>query len=107
MAFPLLNDQPCVRRAAVPAALAALSVLAAVALACGEAVPGDSLLTIAECQELGGSPLFDPEDERPVEMSCPEGLSFFGEFDEPFFGAEGGICCGGSEGGESAAVAPE
>jgi hypothetical protein len=95
----------------------ALLTLALVTLGCGEGGPGSSPLTIAECQELGGSPLFDPEDERPLETSCPSGLHFLGEFDEPFFGAEGGICCTsdgtagglphGPEGEQSAAVDPE
>jgi hypothetical protein len=67
----------------------------AASLACGGAEPGDGLplLTIAECQDLGGAPLFDPEDERPIQESCPEGLYFAGEFDEEFFGADGGLCC--------------
>jgi hypothetical protein len=60
-------------------------------------MPGSEPLTIAECQDLGGSPLFDPGDERPIEASCPGGLRFLGEFYEPFFGADGGLCCGGAE----------
>ena len=74
--------------------------LAASAVACGGSndglsVNGQPLVTIEECRELGGSPLFDPDDGRPVELSCPEGLSFLGEFEEPFFGSDGGLCCGG------------
>lgn len=70
---------------------ASVIALALSASACG---PEDSApLTIADCQQLGGSPLFDPEDERPIEASCPPGLAFLGTFDEPFFGSEGGICC--------------
>jgi len=70
----------------------------AVAVACGDAVePGAIPLTIRECQELGGTPLFDPEDGRAIEDSCPEGLRFLGEFAEPFFGSDGGICCTGPE----------
>jgi hypothetical protein len=77
-----------------PAVLAALA-LGVASLACGGAERGDGLplLTIAECQDLGGAPLFDPEDERPIQESCPEGLYFAGEFDEEFFGADGGLCC--------------
>jgi hypothetical protein len=82
----------CVR---AMAGIASAGFLGALALACGEAGPDGAVLTIAECQELGGSPFFDPEDERPLEMSCPEGLGYLGEFDEPFFGADGGICCSG------------
>jgi hypothetical protein len=72
------------------------------ALACGDAVESEALgdrppETIEECRELGGSPLFDPEDGRSVEESCPEGLRFLGEFSEPFFGSDGGICCTGPE----------
>jgi hypothetical protein len=74
--------------------------LAAWAVACGGdrdglSVNGQPLVTIEECRELGGSPLFDPDDGRPVELSCPDGLSFLGEFEEPFFGTDGGLCCGG------------
>jgi hypothetical protein len=70
------------------------------AVACGGerdglSVNGQPLVTIEECHELGGSPLFDPDDGRPVELSCPDGLSFLGEFEEPFFGTDGGLCCGG------------
>lgn len=75
-----------------------VSALGAASLACGGAEAGGGLpLTIAECQELGGAPLFDPEDEKPPAESCPDGLYFVGEFHEPFFGDEGGICCGGLE----------
>jgi hypothetical protein len=110
MKHALLHDtsRQRTRRAAGPTALAALLVslgmLGTLALGCGDA-PGGPPLTIADCQELGGSPFFDPEDERPIEMSCPEGLGYLGEFDEPFFGAEGGICCAGFEVTESAGVA--
>ena|SRR5688572_12942547 len=74
---------------------ASLLALGASALGCSGAATEDGLplLTIAECQDLGGAPLFDPEDERPIQESCPEGLYFAGEFDEEFFGADGGICC--------------
>jgi hypothetical protein len=107
----LLNDvsRHRTRRAGEPTLLAALLVsaglLGALSLACGDAAQGASVLTIAECQELGGSPFFDPEDERPIEMSCPEGLGYLGEFDEPFFGAHGGLCCAGFEVSETPAVA--
>jgi hypothetical protein len=89
---------PALRVAASASCLAALA-LGAASLACGGAESGDGLplLTISECQELGGAPLFDPEDERPLTESCPEGLYFVGEFDEEFFGADGGICCTGAE----------
>lgn len=68
-------------------------------LGCGGAESGNGLplLTIAECQDLGGAPLFDPEDERSITESCPDGLYFAGEFEEEFYGAEGGICCAGPE----------
>ena len=89
------------------AGIASAGFLGALALACGEAGPDGAVLTIAECQELGGSPFFDPEDERPLEMSCPEGLGYLGEFDEPFFGADGGICCTGTDATDSASVTPE
>lgn len=74
--------------------------LATWAVACGGgndglSVNGQPLVTLEECRELGGSPLFDPDDGRPVQESCPEGLSFLGEFEEPFFGTDGGLCCGG------------
>ncbi len=77
-----------------------LSLGLAAAAACGGghdglSVNGQPLVTIEECRELGGSPLFDPDDGRPVELSCPDGLSFLGEFEEPFFGTDGGLCCGG------------
>jgi hypothetical protein len=76
-----------------------LPVLVTCALApfgCGDA--GDPagalpLVTIAECRELGGAPLFDPEDERSLESSCPDGLAAIAEFDEDFYGSQGGICC--------------
>jgi hypothetical protein len=76
--------------------LAALFGLA-LALACGgddtESLDGTPLLTLEECSEQGGSPLFDPDDGRPIEDSCPEGLRFLGEFTESFFGEDGGLCC--------------
>jgi len=80
-------------------AVALLAVLSS-ALGCGDAVELGAQgppLTIGECQELGGSPLFDPEDGRAIEDSCPDGLRFLGEFDESFFGSDGGICCAGLE----------
>jgi hypothetical protein len=79
----------------------ALLVALSLVLGCGDAADlgaGDPQpLTIRECQELGGSPLFDPNDGRSIEESCPEGLRFLGEFTEPFFGSDGGLCCGGPE----------
>jgi hypothetical protein len=87
------------RRGALAVALVTLVTLAGV-LACGgseldpDAAP---LLTLAECGEVGGTPLFDPADERPLAASCPEGLGFLGVFEEPFFGTDGGICCGGPD----------
>lgn len=51
------------------------------------------LVTIAECEEMDGAPLFDPEDDRPLESSCPDGLEAVAEFDEDFYGSQGGICC--------------
>jgi len=84
-----------------PYAVAVWTVLSW-AIGCGDVVePGDLgelPLTIRQCQELGGSPLFDPEDGRAIEDSCPQGLHFLGEFTEPFFGSDGGICCAGTEG---------
>lgn len=111
MKHPSLNDAfrhrtyRSVSRVRAMAGIASSGLLAALALACGQAGP-EALLTISECQELGGSPFFDPEDERPLEMSCPEGLGYLGEFDEPFFGADGGICCSGT-GATGATVTPE
>jgi hypothetical protein len=89
---------PALRAASTALCLGALG-LGATSLACGGAESGEGLplLTITECQDLGGAPLFDPEDERPVAESCPEGLYFVGEFNEEFFGADGGICCAGAE----------
>lgn len=85
-----------------------MSVLAVgLLVSCGEAAEASPPLTIGECEELGGTPLFDPEDERPIELSCPDGLHFLGEFEEPFFGVEGGICCGGPEGEVSVALTRE
>ena len=88
------------RRAAIALALGA----AITAIACGgsELDPdAPPLLTIAECREVGGAPLFDPADERPLASSCPEGLGFLGVFEEPFFGSDGGICCGGLDSAEA------
>jgi hypothetical protein len=85
--------------------MVALLGLAAVALACGgansDSLDGTPLLTLEECNAQGGSPLFDPDDGRPIQESCPEGLRFLGEFTEPFFGEDGGLCCinAGSGGG--------
>lgn len=106
--LPPKLSRPGTWRAAPPARLAAVLVsLGLLTLACGGAESGSALLTIAECEEVGGAPFFDPEDERPAEMSCPAALSYLGEFEEPFFGAEGGICCGGSEATGSLAVPQE
>jgi hypothetical protein len=85
-----------------PTFTVALLAVLYLALACGDAVESGALgdrppETIRECQELGGSPLFDPQDGRAIEDSCPEGLRFLGEFSEPFFGSDGGICCTGPE----------
>jgi len=71
-------------------------VLGLAALACGEADEVDGglpMVTIAECEDMGGAPLFDPGDGRPVEMSCPDGLDAIAEFEEDFYGSEGGVCC--------------
>lgn len=78
---------------------ALVAVSFAVLAACGAAAEVDDtrLSSIAECHERGGSPLFDPDDGRPVELSCPEGLRFIGTFEEPFFGSDGGLCCGGAD----------
>ena len=86
-------------------------MLAALAMGCGEAadlegLDGRAPETIAECQASGGSPLFDPRDGRSIEMSCPEGLRFLGQFAEPFFGSDGGICCTGLDPEEQSAVSP-
>jgi len=51
------------------------------------------LVTIAECEQMDGTPLFDPEDERPLELSCPDSLDAIAELDEDFYGSPGGICC--------------
>jgi hypothetical protein len=76
-------------------ALGALATLGALAAACGDAQdPTNEVLTITECEELGGTPLFDPDEQRPRELDCPQGLRFMGEFDEDFYGAAGGVCCG-------------
>jgi hypothetical protein len=86
-----------VQRVAGPALLVSSLALAALAsLGCGSALDEEGVLplvTIHECQELGGAPLFDPDDERPAQMSCPEGLETIAEFEEEFFGSHGGICC--------------
>jgi hypothetical protein len=87
------------------------ATLSALALGCGEAADPEGLdssepQTIAECQAWGGSPLFDPRDGRSIEMSCPEGLRFLGQFDEPFFGSDGGICCTGLAQEERGALEP-
>ena len=88
------------RRAAIALGLgAAIGIIA-----CGgnELDPvAPPLLTIAECREVGGAPLFDPQDDRPRASSCPEGLGFLGVFEEPFFGSDGGICCGGLDEAET------
>jgi len=81
----------------------AVAVVAAAAVACGgsELDPdAPPLLTLEECDEVGGTPLFDPADERPQAASCPEGLGFLGVFEEPFYGTDGGICCGGPDAAE-------
>jgi hypothetical protein len=80
--------------------------LGAFVVACGASPSSSPPLSIADCQALGGFPLFDPDDERPIETSCPEGLGFLGEFHEPFFGAQGGICCGGPESAEGTPDGP-
>jgi hypothetical protein len=86
-------------QAAVPGVfvvVAALGALGLGALGCGDAGEMEGplpLVTIAECDEMGGAPLFDPEDERPVELSCPDGLEAIAEFDEEFYGSQGGVCC--------------
>lgn len=88
------------RRAAIALALgAAITVVACAGADLDPDAP--PLLTLAECREVGGAPLFDPADERPRASSCPEGLGFLGVFDEPFFGSEGGICCGGLDSAEA------
>jgi hypothetical protein len=86
-------------RSVLRAACIGAIALGAAALACGGAEPGDGLplLTITECQDLGGAPLFDPEDQRPLQESCPDGTYFVGEFDEEFYGGDGGICCAGPD----------
>jgi hypothetical protein len=61
--------------------------------AAGEQEGGLPLVTIAECEQMDGTPLFDPEDERPLESSCPDSLEAIAELDEDFYGSEGGICC--------------
>jgi len=82
-------------------ALAAGAVaLGSGSLGCGAAGDPEGplpLVTIAECEEMDGAPLFDPEDERPLESSCPDGLEAIAEFDEDFYGTQGGICCSNPE----------
>lgn len=84
------------------AAVSGLLVLAAGGLALGLGALGCGggaqdgalpLVTIAECEQMDGAPLFDPEDERPPEASCPDGLETIAELDEDFYGSAGGICC--------------
>jgi hypothetical protein len=74
--------------------------------AAGEQDGGLPLVTIAECEQMDGTPLFDPEDERPLESSCPDGLEAIAEFDEDFYGSQGGICCTNPE-TEAVVDAPE
>lgn len=72
--------------------------LAVSSLGCGDAGEqegGLPLVTIAECEAMDGAPLFDPEDERPLELSCPDGLEAIAEFEEDFYGSQGGVCCTG------------
>jgi hypothetical protein len=71
------------------------AVLGGGSLGCGAAEQEGPLplITIAECEQMEGAPLFDPEDERPLESSCPDGLEAIAEFDEDFYGSRGGICC--------------
>lgn len=59
----------------------------------GELEDGLPFVMIDECEAMGGTPLFDPDDERPAAMSCPEGMETIAELDEDFYGSEGGICC--------------
>jgi hypothetical protein len=74
-----------------------LLVVGGLAWGCGDALgpTGEFALTIEECEEIGGTPLFDPEDQRPLQLSCPQGLLYMGQFEEDFYGTEGGVCCGG------------
>ncbi len=75
--------------------VAGAAALAWGSLGCGAAGEQGALplITIAECEQMDGAPLFDPEDERPLESSCPDGLEAIAEFDEDFYGSQGGICC--------------
>jgi hypothetical protein len=76
-------------------ALTALATLGALSAACGDGQdPANEPLTIADCEDLGGTPLFDPDEQRPSELDCPQGLRFMGAFEEDFYGAAGGVCCG-------------
>jgi hypothetical protein len=91
-----------VRRALL---LVATSLAVAVGWGCGDALEpgGEFALSIDECEEIGGTPLFDPEDQRPLQLSCPQGLVYMGQFDEDFYGTEGGVCCGGPSPSDEAA----
>lgn len=84
---------------AISAWLAAAALLLGLGpVACGgarELEGGLALVSIAECEELGGAPLFAPDDERPPEHSCPDGLEAIAVFDEDFYGSRGGVCCTG------------
>jgi hypothetical protein len=78
-------------------------VAGALVWGCGDALEpaGEFALTIEECEAIGGTPLFDPEDRRPLQLSCPQGLLYMGQFEEDFYGTEGGVCCGGPPPSES------
>jgi hypothetical protein len=96
----------------LPFGCAATLVWGSLTLACGGGVDTGSSLTlasIAECRQLGGAPLFDLDDDRPIEKSCPEGLLFVAAFDEEFYGADWGICCVDADAPEEPTewVAPE
>jgi hypothetical protein len=87
-----------VPRATAPGLLILAAGVAALgwgSLGCGAADQEGALplVTIAECEQMDGAPLFDPEDERPLESSCPDGLEAIAEFEEDFYGSQGGICC--------------
>lgn len=86
------------RAAAAGVLLLALGALGlgSTSLGCGGAAEQDGalpLVTIAECEAMDGAPLFDPEDELPLELSCPDGLEAIAEFEEDFYGSRGGVCC--------------